>query len=108
MKIMFVIGSLQGGGAERVMHWLCEGLAYQGHEVTLVTQHSKKDDVYVCSEAIYHCSLGGLSWNSKSRILSVVSNALRWRQFLKKTADERKPDVIVSFLDKINLSNAQR
>ena len=104
MKIMFVIGSLQGGGAERVMHWLCECLAYQGHEVTLVTQHSKKDDVYVCSEAIYHCSLGGLSWNSKFRILSVVLNALRWRQFLKKTADERKPDVIISFLDKINVS----
>ena len=104
MKVMLIIGSLQGGGAERVMHWLCECLAYEGYEVTLVTQQPKKDDVYVCSEAIYHCSLGGLSWVSKSKVISILVNILRWRRFLRTIADERNPDIIISFLDKVNVS----
>lgn len=36
MKLMFVIGSLQGGGAEHVLTTVCNNLAERGHEVILV------------------------------------------------------------------------
>ena len=36
MKLLFVIGSLQGGGAEHVLSTVCNNLADRGHEVILV------------------------------------------------------------------------
>ena len=36
MKLMFVIGSLQGGGAEHVLTTVCNNLADRGHEVILI------------------------------------------------------------------------
>lgn len=104
MKIMLVIGSLRGGGAERVMHWLAENLAAQGHDVTLVTQQPKEEDVYLCSYRVSHKSMGGMCRVAKSSVISFLVNSLRWRRFLLNTADETRPDVVLSFLDKINVS----
>lgn len=104
MKIMMTIGSLQGGGAERVMHWLAENLAVRGHQVTLVTQMPKANDVYRCSDRVRHLSLGGLPRFFGSRSISYVINAVRWRRFLHKAANEAKPDVVLSFQDKINVN----
>lgn len=104
MKLMLVIGSLRGGGAERVMHWLVENLAAQGHEVTLATQQPKEDDVYVCSDSVRHKSMGGMRRVAKSSVISFLVNSVRWRRFLLKTADETRPDVVLSFLDKMNVS----
>lgn len=104
MKIMLIIGSLQGGGAERVMHWLAQKLAGRGHSVALVTQMSKEDDVYSCTEQVHHASLGGLPRIMGSRAVSFAVNVIRWRRFLLKRADEFRPDVVMSFMDKTNVS----
>lgn len=40
MKLLFFIGSMKGGGAERVMAVLTDELAKRGHDITLVTMSS--------------------------------------------------------------------
>ena len=46
MRITCVIGTLGGGGAERVMTYLCGGLASRGHQVTLLTLDNSVPDFY--------------------------------------------------------------
>lgn len=43
MKLLFVIGSMQGGGAEHVLATECNNLAERGHEIILVYDFRWKD-----------------------------------------------------------------
>ena len=52
MRITCVIGTLGGGGAERVMTYLCGGLAARGHEVTLLTLDDSVPDFYSVPDGV--------------------------------------------------------
>ena len=52
MRITCVIGNLGGGGAERVMTYLCGGLAARGHEVTLLTLDNSVPDFYPLDDKV--------------------------------------------------------
>lgn len=41
MRIVFLVSSMQGGGAERVAALLCSEWARQGHDVTLMATYSQ-------------------------------------------------------------------
>lgn len=45
MKLLFCIPLMCGGGAERVMALLCNGLSARGHEVVLATD-TKQESFY--------------------------------------------------------------
>lgn len=95
MKVFFFIGSLEGGGAERVTVWLANYLVRKGHQVSLVTMHATERDFYktdaevgrICLNlAGENCGLGKLTANW--RRLRALRNAIRASQ----------PDVVVGMM----------
>ena len=93
MRITCVIGTLGGGGAERVMTYLCAGLASRGHQVTLLTLDDSVPDFYQTPASVLRVRehLGAFKesgfWGSFPRL---------WR-LMRAVADTR-PDVVISFM----------
>lgn len=96
-KVMFVIGSLAGGGAERVITSVASALAEKGFEVVLLTFYGLPNE-YPYSSKIkrLYVSNGKYEDFQKMSILSKVKN------FRKKIIEE-KPDEIISFLTKSSI-----
>ncbi|MEI8644225.1 hypothetical protein P4S56_08645 [Pseudoalteromonas sp. Hal056] len=57
-SVLFVIGSLQSGGAERVAARLCSHWSNSGYEITLATGVSKDSDFYDLDRKVERKSLG--------------------------------------------------
>ncbi len=93
MRITCVIGTLGGGGAERVMTYLCGGLASRGHEVTLLTLDDSVPDFYTLPAQV-----------KRERVsLPTFKNAGFWGgipRLWKLTCAVRRtrPDVLISFM----------
>ncbi len=100
MKIMFLVSSLQFGGAERVATTLCNAWSKFGHQVTLVATYAGNEpcffklepDVEVKYLANTMSCMFGKSRLSFARLYK-----------LRKLVSESKPDVIVSFLPSANI-----
>lgn len=93
MRITCVIGTLGCGGAERVMTYLCGGLAARGHEVTLLTLDDSVPDFYTLSPEVKRIRIH----------LPIFQKAGFWGGFArlwKMTCALRKtrPQVVVSFM----------
>lgn len=104
MNILLVIGSLGGGGAEKVMVWLAERLAQSGHDVSLATQLDTSTDKYTCPASVRHFSFGGSKRYLNSSKVSAFVNQFRWGRFLWRIRRETRPDVVVSFIDSMNIN----
>ena len=93
MRITCVIGTLGGGGAERVMTYLCAGLAARGHQVTLLTLDDSVPDFYQTPASVVRVRehLGAFKesglWGGIPRL---------WR-LMQAVADTR-PDAVISFM----------
>ncbi len=93
MKITCVIGNLGGGGAERVMTYLCGGLAARGHEVTLLTLDNSVPDFYSLPENVRRVRIE-LPTFKKAGILGGIPRLWRMTCALRTT----RPDVVISFM----------
>lgn len=93
MRITCLIGTLGGGGAERVMTYLSSGLAARGHQVTLLTQDNSVPDFYTLPENV-----------TRVRVqLPTFKKAGFWGGFarlwkLTRAVQKTKPDVLISFM----------
>lgn len=85
------------------MVWLADRLAAAGHEVTLVTIDEPHLDHYKCSDSVRRITLGGTKRYFDSSRISVVLNRVRWRGLLRKAVKQVKPDVMLSFIDGMNV-----
>jgi GalNAc-alpha-(1->4)-GalNAc-alpha-(1->3)-diNAcBac-PP-undecaprenol alpha-1,4-N-acetyl-D-galactosaminyltransferase len=103
MKVCLVISGLRGGGAERVMVWLADRLAAVGHQVTLVTIDEPTFDHYKCANAVRRITLGGTKRYFNSSRINALLNGIRWRTLLRKAMRHVKPDVMLSFIDGMNV-----
>ncbi len=101
MKIICAIGSLGGGGAERVMVWLVNNLALKGHQVTLLIMNSEVVERYECIPDVKIVRLNRKRFFSSR--LSFYINLVRWRNLLRSICIESKADVVLSFIDAINI-----
>ena len=93
MRITCVIGTLGGGGAERVMTYLCGGLAARGHEVTLLTLDESVPDFYSVPENVKRVRVS----------LPTFKNAGFWGGFprlwkLTRSVQRTRPEVLISFM----------
>jgi GalNAc-alpha-(1->4)-GalNAc-alpha-(1->3)-diNAcBac-PP-undecaprenol alpha-1,4-N-acetyl-D-galactosaminyltransferase len=103
MKIMFVIQSMMAGGAERVAatlvnHWVNSG---DNLTVTLVTVASPETDFYEVDSRVKRIALD-LSRPSTSWARFLVKNVRIVRR-LRQLMRSIQPDVVLSFLDYINV-----
>ncbi|KVP52242.1 glycosyltransferase family 4 protein [Burkholderia ubonensis] len=101
MKIMLVVGSLGGGGAERVAATLVNAWAERGDDVTLVSTFSGRGDCfYEISSRVRIVYLADL-------VRSTATGALNaWRRFiaLRRLIRTTRADVVVSFLAHVNIA----
>jgi glycosyltransferase involved in cell wall biosynthesis len=94
MKISFFIGSMNRGGAERVISILANDYCARGWDV---------DIVLLLQNAVEY------DLDSRIRIVDItkksdgyLKNAPRWLGGIRKYLKERKPDRVVSFVGRIN------
>lgn len=97
-KILFYIGSLAKGGAERVLVNLAEYFVSKDYEVTILTKCKDKEE-YAISDGIHRIPYD-LS-EEEAKVNRINKFGVRIKK-LRKIFSEEKPDVIVSFLGKNN------
>ncbi len=101
MRVLFAIGSMRSGGAERVMSLLTAGLLERGHEVTLLTLASADHDFYALPAGVRRIALC-LEGSSKGAIAGLRANLSRIHALRRQFAHVR-PDVVLSFLTSMNV-----
>lgn len=102
MKLLFIISSLQCGGAERVCVTLCNYWADRGWEITLATfDDGSEAPFFPLSPRVRHVTLG-LQRRSTGLLHSVVNNLRRVPRLRRFVVAER-PDRILSFIDGTNV-----
>lgn len=100
-RILFLVSSMQGGGAERVAALLCNHWAAQGHHVMLMPTFSGRGEcLYPLDERV---RLEYLADRVVSRSRSMFNNLYRFIA-LRRVIAEIRPDVIVSFLPHVNVA----
>lgn len=100
-KIALVIGSLQGGGAERVMATLANAWDERGVQVVLITLRDQNADVYTVNDSVERVVIG-LTGESQHFWQKITNN---WRRIraMRKILRECNPDVVLSFMTEHNI-----
>lgn len=101
MTIVFLINSLEGGGAERVLCGLASYLAAAGHEPVIVTLTPARPAYRLSSDVPVRELAGDTFMGGLGRMLLLPLLAARFR----RAVAEIRPDVVVSFLVRANLVN---
>lgn len=100
-RILFVLSSLGGGGAERVASVLLNTWAEQGEDVGLLTLSTRRSDHYRLHEKVSRTQLD-LIYPSSNILHAVVANCRRVRK-LRLEIRAYRPDVVVVFIETINV-----
>ncbi len=99
--ILFLVSSMDGGGAERVAALLSNHWVEQGHQVTLMPTFSGRGEcLYPLNKRV---RLDYLADRVGSQSRSVL-NKFRRLLALRRSIRELAPDVIVSFLPHVNVA----
>jgi glycosyltransferase involved in cell wall biosynthesis len=101
MKLVLVISSLGGGGAERVMTLLANAWVAHGDEVTLVTLASSQADRYRLDPAVRRIALD-VTGDSSHVLAAIGHNIVRIRALRRAIASSR-PDAVISFIAESNV-----
>lgn len=101
MKVMLVTYSMMAGGAERVAATLVNYWAERGHEVSLVTITSSASDFYHLQTRVERVGLdlGRPSYGWRQSL----ANNFRIIRRLRSVMRTIRPDVVLSFVDLVNL-----
>lgn len=100
MKILFLVSSLNAGGAERVATTLASAWVARGDEVTLVSTYPRRGECfYPLNPAV---KLVWLADHLKPMGGAVGVTAAKLR-VMRKMMREESPDVVVSFLTNVNV-----
>jgi GalNAc-alpha-(1->4)-GalNAc-alpha-(1->3)-diNAcBac-PP-undecaprenol alpha-1,4-N-acetyl-D-galactosaminyltransferase len=100
-RMLFIIGSLQAGGAERQLSALANFWAACGAHVTLSTWNGPEvADFYTLDPQVNRVHLGVNGSGSRFvSLLGIVAGVLRLRRLIKAS----RPDVLLSFIDVSNV-----
>lgn len=103
MHLALIISSLNSGGAERVLTDLANYWVSKGHQVTLVTLASPDaKPFYPLDSKVRLIQLN--QTQNESSFLTRLGNILRRVFCLRMTLKTLKPDVVLSFVDVMNLT----
>jgi glycosyltransferase involved in cell wall biosynthesis len=104
LRITIVAPSLLGGGAERSIVLLTEGLLLKGHDVTVATLHGQDTDLYNLPAGAVRLALG-IAADSRNVIHGCYNNLRRLR-VLRRAIRGTRPDVVVSHMCQTNVITA--
>ena len=95
MKIAFTVGSLSGGGAERVIARLATRLCEKGHEVSVFLIANARIDYPICSDICVRFIRPRIN-------IRGIRGVLRKRKYRKEIL-KASPDVVISFTAAVNV-----
>ena len=102
MKVMFVLSGLGVGGAERVISLISEEWINRGWEVAIVAFDSPRDPLgFNFAPGIDLIRLG-IPAGGGSKLRGIRSSVMRITA-LRRLMKERRPDIVLSFLTKVNV-----
>lgn len=101
VNLTLVITSMSSGGAERVMSTMANYWIEKGMTITLVTLDSTNSDFYELHPRIKRIGLD-LMIESLNPLQAIKHNLNRLRK-LRAAIKSSKPDVVISFLDRMNV-----
>jgi GalNAc-alpha-(1->4)-GalNAc-alpha-(1->3)-diNAcBac-PP-undecaprenol alpha-1,4-N-acetyl-D-galactosaminyltransferase len=103
MHIVLTISSLQAGGAERVLSTLANAWVDRGHQISLITLAAPHETpAYSLDPRVHLVQLnekGGKGASPGVRMFQILKRTFK----LRKTIKQRKPDVVISFIDIMNV-----
>ncbi len=101
MRITFVISSLSSGGAERVMSIMANYWVEKGWKITMITLDATASDFYTLHPNVKRVALGlmGDSYNPWVAIRNNIIRLIKLRREIKSS----KPDIVISFVDRMNI-----
>ncbi|MGZ8941566.1 MAG: glycosyltransferase family 4 protein [Methylobacter sp.] len=101
MRILFLVSSLNAGGAERVATTLCNAWADRGYRVTLIPTFSGGGQpFYKISDAVEVIYLAHIAEIKRKSLGSYAKRLFALRRLIV----ERQPDVIISFMQQVNVA----
>ena len=100
-RVMFVISSLDGGGAARVIVDLADFLARQGLEVAITTLEGHQADFYPVPPSVARVRLD-IMWESRG-LLARLRSTLQRLRIIRQALQQADPDIVVSFIDMTNI-----
>ena len=99
-KLLFLVSSMEGGGAERVAAMLCNHWSKCGFDVTLMPTYSKRGTCkHVLDECVNLVFLADIVNSRTDSMYMKVIRTFNLRRYIKET----QPDYIVSFLTNVNI-----
>ncbi|HLW53654.1 MAG TPA: glycosyltransferase family 4 protein [Candidatus Angelobacter sp.] len=101
MRLTLVISTLGRGGAERVMSILASAWAERGHQVTLLTLDRQKAPAYPIHPAVNLQRLGVTGFSAN--IFQALYRNLHRLRSLRQAIRKSDPDVVISFMDSVNV-----
>jgi glycosyltransferase involved in cell wall biosynthesis len=101
VKMCCVVSSLGAGGAERVLSLLANAWMARGCRVAIVTLTGVSGDAYALDHRVERVGLD-LEIESRSPVHAIVNN-LRKTWGLRRAVASLAPDVVVSFVDRMNV-----
>ena len=99
MKIVCYVNKVSGGGAERVMSVLANGLVRKGHLVDLVVDYETDNEYPLDKRVNKHVMNGRFSQRAGNPILRNVGRV----RFLRRLCKQRKAQVLISFIQDANV-----
>jgi glycosyltransferase involved in cell wall biosynthesis len=100
MRLVLIVPSLGGGGAERVMATLANAWAVRGAEVTLITLSSAVNDRYPLDRRVWRLALD-VAGRSSNPVQAFGRNVVRVRA-LRRAIKAARPDAVISFVANTN------
>jgi glycosyltransferase involved in cell wall biosynthesis len=99
LKIVFVQAGLGAGGAEKIVNLLASHYASKGHEVSVLALSGVPGDSFFDYDPAITIETFLQNGERNSGLAARLAN-IRW---LRKRFHETKPDLVVSFLTRVNL-----
>lgn len=101
MKILFVIYSLGGGGAERVMSLLSNDWVKKGHDISIATITGDDTLSYELDNSIklIHLDVASESQDIKDALVGNYKRIIA----IKKVISQNNPDIVISFMTTTNI-----
>ncbi len=103
MHLTLVISSLNSGGAQRVLSNLANHWCLQGHQVSLITLDAPQSQPFYLLDrkiSIFQLNKSNSEFSFINRFKAIMDRFFS----LRKKIQELKPDVIISFVDIMNVT----
>lgn len=96
MRILFLIDTLGGGGAERATVNIAGRFAARGEDVTIATLHDGSNYFYDVPDSIRHIPLG--SARRANGTLAAISNTFRNARHVRRLIRDERPDILIGVM----------